>query len=100
MAKKWDEVLADLSQKLEDLSKKTGMSRYYLCHYFKAKTGMTILDYVKWKRIDLAKKMLAERNDPVSQIAFSCGFNSAAYFSRFFRESTGMTPREYQKSLK
>lgn len=84
---------------LDVLSSKIGVSKYYLCHYFKAKTGMTILDYLKWKRIDLAKRMLGEKKVPISEIAFSCGYNSLAYFSKCFKDSTGMTPKEYVKTL-
>ena len=84
---------------LDALSGKIGVSKYYLCHYFKAKTGMTILDYLKWKRMDLAKRMLGENKVPISQIAFSCGYNSLAYFSKCFKDATGMTPKEYVKTL-
>lgn len=84
---------------LDALSSKIGVSKYYLCHYFKAKTGMTILDYLKWKRIDLAKRLLSENKVPISQIAFACGYNSLAYFSKCFKDATGMTPKEYVKTL-
>jgi AraC-like DNA-binding protein len=38
----------------------------------------------------------------VTEIAGSCGFNSASYYTEVFNKITGMTPRDYraQKRLK
>ena len=33
----------------------------------------------------------------VRQIMLSCGFNDGNYFSRQFRKTTGISPREYRK---
>lgn len=84
---------------LDILSKETNMDKYYLCHYFKSKTGMTIFDYLKCQRIEFAKKLLVENNTSISQIANNCGYNSLAYFSKCFKEATGMTPKQYVKSV-
>lgn len=84
---------------LDILSSETNTDKYYLCHYFKSKTGMTIFDYLKCQRIEMAKKLLVENNTSISQIANACGYNSLAYFSKCFKEATGMTPKEYVKSV-
>jgi YesN/AraC family two-component response regulator len=84
---------------LDILSSETNTDKYYLCHYFKSKTGMTIFDYLKCQRIEMAKKLLVENDTSISQIANACGYNSLAYFSKCFKEATGMTPKEYVKSV-
>ena len=84
---------------LDILSKETNTDKYYLCHYFKAKTGMTIFDYLKCQRIELAKKLLIEDHTTISQVASACGYNSLAYFSKCFKETTGITPKDYIKSM-
>jgi AraC-like DNA-binding protein len=45
-------------------------------------------------RDDLADRRLAGRS--ISDIAFSCGFNDAAHFSRSFRERFGVSPRDWR----
>ena len=84
---------------LDILSAETNTDKYYLCHYFKSKTGMTIFDYLKCQRIEYAKKLLADDHISISQVANTCGYNSLAYFSKCFKEATGMTPKEYLKSV-
>ena len=41
--------------------------------------------------------MLEAGDIPVKEIALSLGFETAAYFSRFFKKQTGMTPMTYKK---
>jgi len=84
---------------LDILSNETNTDKYYLCHYFKSKTGITLWDYLKCQRIEMSKKLLAQNNATIAQIATICGYNSLAYFSKCFKSSTNMTPREYIKFI-
>lgn len=55
--------------------------------------------YLKQKRIEFAKQLLAQKvvNDlTIHDVALSCGFSDPAYFSRIFKNSTGVTPNQYQ----
>ncbi len=83
---------------LELLSRETHIDKYYLCHYFKLKTEMTIFEYVQHQRIAKAKKMLKENNMTISQVAAACGYNSLSYFSKCFKKIVGMTPKKYLSS--
>lgn len=49
-------------------------------------------------RIGRAKELLNSTELPIFQIAECCGFQSAYYFSKVFRETTGMTPSEYRRA--
>ena len=71
----------------------------HLRHYFKAQKKMSLKQYVISKRIGLAKEKLAS-GMPVAKVAAFCGFVSPAYFSATFRKITGITPSEYQQSLR
>ncbi len=75
------------------------LSRYYLCHFFKKETGISVIRYVLSCRISAAKQLLKSTSLSVSVISDKCGFGSAAYFARVFREETGMTPKDYRKYL-
>ncbi|MFC0577077.1 helix-turn-helix domain-containing protein [Paraburkholderia solisilvae] len=51
----------------------------------------------------LAHHLKAFNNTPhgaIQEVAYQCGFTSAAHFSRAFRERFGLSPREYAASLK
>ena len=49
--------------------------------------------------MDAAKEILFGINLPVSEIAYSLGFDYPQYFCRLFKKSTGMSPSEYRLSL-
>lgn len=54
--------------------------------------------YLTSYRILQATLQLFETDRPVTDIALNCGFADASHFSRVFRETVGMTPRDYRNS--
>ena len=50
-------------------------------------------------RLNRAKRLLAESSAPVIDIASAVGILDQAYFARFFRKHTGMTPSAYRKTM-
>ncbi|MBQ8357351.1 MAG: exo-alpha-sialidase [Clostridia bacterium] len=48
------------------------MSRYYLCHFFKQQTGITVLEYRNEKRLTRAKQLLVSSERKVVDIAADC----------------------------
>ena len=85
---------------LADLAEELGISVYYMCHLFKRRTGMSIIQYRDEYRLMLAKQMLVMSELPVSVICDECGFSDASYFSSKFREVMGVTPSAYRKANK
>ena len=75
------------------------MNPFYFSTYFKKYTSMSPSQYVLNARIGRAKKMLAETDKNILDIALLCGFNSTANFNKAFKKSVGMTPSEYRGSL-
>jgi len=66
---------------------------------FKAVTGQGVMEYYRNLKIDRAKTLLRESNGNITQIADHLGYTSVQYFSRHFKQATGMTPREYTLSV-
>ena len=81
---------------LEDLSGVTGLTPNYLSALFKQETGMTVGEYLTKFRIDSACALLTQTDYDYLQIAFSLGFCTQSYFTKVFREQTGVTPRTYR----
>lgn len=48
-------------------------------------------------RINRAKILLTKTDKSITQIAAECGYDDFTYFSRQFKKSTNMTPRDYRK---
>ena len=59
-------------------------------------TGFSTNEYIATLRIHRAERELICTEKSIQQIASECGFSSAYYFSRLFRQHKGMSPKEYR----
>lgn len=57
----------------------------------------TPMEYVRLQRLHRASELLSGSSRSITEIAMACGFSSSAYFAKLFRESVGMSPREFRK---
>lgn len=63
-------------------------------------TGLTPNNYLGRVRLCHASYLLSHTQNPVTDIAFSCGFNDSNYFSSKFHQAFDMTPLQYRKRYK
>lgn len=56
--------------------------------------------YVKNKKIEHAAELLAATNQRIGDIAFDCGFNDLAHFSKSFQTKYGVPPSQYRLNQK
>lgn len=61
-------------------------------------TGLTPKQYVIQLRLHHARNLLKTSDYTVSDIAENSGFKNVYYFSRLFKEKTGMTPKKYRET--
>lgn len=91
-----DENLSeDLS--LTRLGELVSLNPFYLSRLYKQLTGEGLSDTIMTARLAEAKRLLKDTNDKVQDIATKVGFESAAYFNRFFKKSTEYTPQAYRE---
>jgi len=83
----------DLS--LETLGKKFFLDKYYLSRLFKKYTGSNIHDYILYKRISKAKRLLSEGHNAM-YTSIKCGFNDYSNFYRVFKKTVGVAPSRYK----
>lgn len=67
---------------------------------FKEKTGMGVIQYFNFLKIERAKMLIREDNYNFTEIAGILGYDSIHYFSKQFKQMTKMTPSEYASSVK
>ena len=86
---------------LEDAYNLVPLSKEYVRKLFIKEHGISPLQYLKQKRIELAKSLLAKKEGTIriNEIAETCGFSDSAYFSRLFKKETGFAPNDFQLKL-
>lgn len=82
---------------LQHIAERFFISRENVSRKFKQITGENLSDYLTGLRVDKAKTLLLNTNLRLSQIAELVGYEDEKYFSRVFKKTAGVTPREYRK---
>ena len=59
--------------------------------------GVTITAYLKTCRIEVAKRLLTDKERSVQEVAAMVGYTNDKYFFRVFKEKTGVTPAEFKR---
>ncbi|WP_309397708.1 helix-turn-helix transcriptional regulator [Cerasicoccus maritimus] len=94
-----DAYLADSGLTVASLASDAGCTPDHLSRSFRSVLGMSAQAYLRRERMALAKRLLAQRELRISEVAWSCGFNSLNYFIRAFRQEFGQTPKNYRNSI-
>ncbi len=81
---------------LDDLAQMFRVSRRQIERLFLSHVGTTPKQYLTDLRLRRGRMLLAETDLKVSDVAASCGFESANHFSRRFREKYGVSPHRFQ----
>ncbi|GLC30245.1 AraC family transcriptional regulator [Clostridium omnivorum] len=87
---------------LDDISKHTGISKYYLHRIFKSLTGESIIEYVQSRKLTASISELLNTNMRIIDIALDYGFDYEQSYIRAFKKAFGCTPlkvRSDQTSL-
>ena len=83
---------------LDILAEKASINKFYMAHAFKREYGVSPINYLIACRIREGKRLLAETDLSLSQIAAVLGFSSSSYFSQSFRNAEGLSPTEFRKA--
>ena len=82
---------------LDDIAVAGAVCRSQCCTLFNKYISQTPIAYLKYIRLQKSCEMLRDSKKSVSEIALSCGFQSASYFTYTFKKELGMLPTEYRK---
>ena len=81
---------------LDEICKKLYISKAYAIREFKRHFGTTPHDYLVNKRMELAKHLLTHTKQSIQDIAEVLCFSDPHYFSNFFKQKVGMSPKQYR----
>jgi len=81
-----------------EIAKYFGYNEKYLSTFFKKTAGISLKTYILNEKMELAKALLTDTNDAISQIGYSIGFQDNHNFSSSFKKVTGLSPSEYRGS--
>lgn len=80
-----------------EVARQAGVGERHLRNLFSRHLDLSPLDYLHQIRINKSIELLRNTELSVKEICFQCGFKSPQYFSRVFKQQTGITPRELTK---
>lgn len=80
---------------LEQLAEMAGLSRNYYVSLFKKQYGESVVHYITRLRMEHARRLMANPELRLRDIAHRVGYNDEFYFSRKFKQETGITPSAY-----
>lgn len=79
------------------LANKVGLSEAHLCVRFKKETGMTLLNYIRSVRMEMAKTLLSQPSLRIKDVMYQTGFRDQNYFTKTFKQFYSETPMEYRR---
>jgi AraC family transcriptional regulator, exoenzyme S synthesis regulatory protein ExsA len=81
---------------VDDLAQKTNLSVSSFKREFKKLYNDSPANYIKNKRLEKAAELLRISGDRITDIAFNCGFNDLANFTKSFHDKYDTTPTNYR----
>jgi AraC family transcriptional regulator of arabinose operon len=69
-------------------------------HLYRQYFGTTYVHDRIGGRLEMARQLLAQTDDPVSSIAEQCGYENAEHFLRQFKKGNGVSPRQYRQEYR
>ena len=92
-----EEHIAEEEFNMEEFGEELFMSRMQVYRKLKALTGKSANRYVRTFKLQKARQMIEEKQGTISEIAYSLGFGSPAYFTKCFKDEFGYPPREIKE---
>lgn len=85
---------------LYQLAEEMKLNTNYLSSLFKKEMGVGYVRYINTLRIEKAKQLLRDMRYRTNEVAALVGIENPRYFTRVFKEMTGLSPAEYRSRIK
>jgi AraC family transcriptional regulator len=81
-----------------DLARLVDLSESHFSRAFKSSVGVSPLDYITRRRVELAREMMRASDQALAQIAVVCGWSDQSHFCRVFRRVVGLSPDAWRRA--
>ncbi|HEX2283917.1 MAG TPA: AraC family transcriptional regulator, partial [Mycobacterium sp.] len=81
---------------LRDVAREVGMTPGHLTTVVRRRTGRTVQEWIIERRMAESRRLLADTDLPVAEVARRVGISDPGYFSRLFRRTHGTSPRTWR----
>jgi AraC-like DNA-binding protein len=95
-----DEHLRNCDLKVSQIASDLGVNINVMTKNLRSATGLLPTEYIVKIRLEVARnRLIAQMNEPVQTVAYSCGYNTLRTFQRQFNNAYGMSPSAYRTVL-
>ncbi|WP_298115569.1 DNA-binding response regulator [Flavobacterium sp.] len=84
---------------IEELAKLTRWKKHHFLRIFAKEVGVTPYQYILKRKIDIAKSLIKETEQPINEIAYDLGFINYGNFSQIFKKFIKQSPESYKKVI-
>lgn len=86
--------------RIDDISLRSGYSKFHIQRLFYKYTGMTIAKYIREVKFKYAREALEKTDVPIGMIALEFGYDSQQTFTRAFNQRFKMPPGKWRGKVK
>jgi AraC-like DNA-binding protein len=78
------------------IARELNLSPNYFGDLIKKETGISPLEHIQSKVINMAKKRIFADDKSLAEVSYELGFKYPQHFTRLFKQRVGMSPNEYR----
>lgn len=82
---------------LTDLANLAGLSQFHFARVFKRANGETPCQFIRARRLERARTLLATTQMPLAELSLACGFANQSHFTAAFSRAMGISPARYRR---
>jgi len=84
---------------VEEVCKIANMSYYYFVKYFKKTIGLSFTEYVNYRKIKWAERILLTKDLSISEVGERIGMPNMAHFYKMFKKYNDCSPKQFQRKM-
>ncbi len=96
----WVERKSEEKLTVKEACKRANMSYYYFVKFFKQTVGMTFTEYVHYKKVKRAERILLTEDVSITEVGERIGMPNMAHFYKVFRKYNRCSPHEFRKKMR
>jgi AraC-like DNA-binding protein len=84
---------------VEEVCKIANMSYYYFVKFFKKTIGMSFTEFVNYRKIKWAERILLTKDLSITEVGERIGMPNMAHFYKMFKKYNDCSPKQFQRKM-